>query len=169
MLLFLDTCVKEKHLHSLQNISLRSGPNTTICVKICYSDAHKNRIFVGGLLKWLNLWPYDVILGVALVGFDLSNFAQCMNWHKQLNYNTVNNLSNPFHDCKIFLQAGPIKFPSECRTHFHRIYHNTRDCSRPTRTSPIRFILNAFLVIYIYTLYVCVANVMMYWYVLMYW
>ncbi|KAI7798026.1 ALK and LTK ligand 1 isoform X1 [Triplophysa rosa] len=28
--------------------------------------------------------------------------------------------------------AGPIKFPSECRTHFHRIYHNTRDCSRPT-------------------------------------
>ncbi|XP_065102785.1 ALK and LTK ligand 1 isoform X1 [Paramisgurnus dabryanus] len=28
--------------------------------------------------------------------------------------------------------AGPVKFPSECRTHFHRIYHNTRDCSRPT-------------------------------------
>lgn len=28
--------------------------------------------------------------------------------------------------------TGPIKFPSECRTHFHRIYHNTMDCSRPT-------------------------------------
>ncbi|XP_016356884.1 protein FAM150-like isoform X1 [Sinocyclocheilus anshuiensis] len=28
--------------------------------------------------------------------------------------------------------AGPVKFPSECRTHFHRIYHNTRECSRPT-------------------------------------
>ncbi|XP_065102786.1 ALK and LTK ligand 1 isoform X2 [Paramisgurnus dabryanus] len=28
--------------------------------------------------------------------------------------------------------TGPVKFPSECRTHFHRIYHNTRDCSRPT-------------------------------------
>ncbi|XP_043101941.1 protein ALKAL-like isoform X2 [Puntigrus tetrazona] len=28
--------------------------------------------------------------------------------------------------------TGPVKFPSECRTHFHRIYHNTRDCSRPS-------------------------------------
>ncbi|XP_016301762.1 protein FAM150-like isoform X1 [Sinocyclocheilus anshuiensis] len=28
--------------------------------------------------------------------------------------------------------AGPVKFPSECRTHFHRIYHNTRECSRPS-------------------------------------
>ncbi|XP_046905641.1 protein ALKAL-like [Hypomesus transpacificus] len=27
--------------------------------------------------------------------------------------------------------AGPVKFSSECRTHFHRLYHNTRDCSRP--------------------------------------
>ncbi|KAL1023123.1 hypothetical protein UPYG_G00036670 [Umbra pygmaea] len=27
--------------------------------------------------------------------------------------------------------AGPVKFSSECKTHFHRIYHNTRDCSRP--------------------------------------
>ncbi|KAM9831622.1 ALK and LTK ligand 1 [Neosynchiropus ocellatus] len=27
--------------------------------------------------------------------------------------------------------AGPVKFSSECRMHFHRIYHNTRDCSRP--------------------------------------
>ncbi|KAL7829004.1 hypothetical protein SRHO_G00326380 [Serrasalmus rhombeus] len=27
--------------------------------------------------------------------------------------------------------AGPVKFSSECRTHFHRIYHNTRDCARP--------------------------------------
>ncbi|KAB5567106.1 hypothetical protein PHYPO_G00228950 [Pangasianodon hypophthalmus] len=27
--------------------------------------------------------------------------------------------------------AGPVKFPSECRMHFHRIYHNTRDCARP--------------------------------------
>ncbi|XP_068176029.1 ALK and LTK ligand 1 isoform X2 [Antennarius striatus] len=27
--------------------------------------------------------------------------------------------------------TGPIKFSSECRTHFHRLYHNTRDCSRP--------------------------------------
>uniref|UniRef100_A0A8K9XFX6 Uncharacterized protein n=1 Tax=Oncorhynchus mykiss TaxID=8022 RepID=A0A8K9XFX6_ONCMY len=22
-------------------------------------------------------------------------------------------------------------FSSECRTHFHRLYHNTRDCSKP--------------------------------------
>ncbi|XP_051509220.1 ALK and LTK ligand 1-like isoform X2 [Myxocyprinus asiaticus] len=28
--------------------------------------------------------------------------------------------------------TGPVKFPSECRTHFHRIYYNTRDCSQPT-------------------------------------
>ncbi|XP_051525663.1 ALK and LTK ligand 1 isoform X1 [Myxocyprinus asiaticus] len=28
--------------------------------------------------------------------------------------------------------AGPVKFPSECRTHFSRIYYNTRDCSQPT-------------------------------------
>ncbi|KAM6938400.1 ALK and LTK ligand 1 [Lycodopsis pacificus] len=27
--------------------------------------------------------------------------------------------------------AGPVKFSSECRTHFHRLYHNTRDCSTP--------------------------------------
>ncbi|CAL8309942.1 unnamed protein product [Lota lota] len=27
--------------------------------------------------------------------------------------------------------AGPVKFSSECRTNFHRLYHNTRDCSRP--------------------------------------
>ncbi|XP_072294679.1 ALK and LTK ligand 1 isoform X2 [Eucyclogobius newberryi] len=27
--------------------------------------------------------------------------------------------------------TGPVKFPSECRTHFHRLYHNTRDCSTP--------------------------------------
>ncbi|KAK2835492.1 hypothetical protein Q5P01_015976 [Channa striata] len=27
--------------------------------------------------------------------------------------------------------AGPVKFSSECRTHFHRLYHNTRDCTRP--------------------------------------
>ncbi|KAF1385660.1 hypothetical protein PFLUV_G00110110 [Perca fluviatilis] len=27
--------------------------------------------------------------------------------------------------------TGPVKFSSECRTHFHRLYHNTRDCSRP--------------------------------------
>ncbi|XP_026784181.3 ALK and LTK ligand 1 isoform X2 [Pangasianodon hypophthalmus] len=27
--------------------------------------------------------------------------------------------------------TGPVKFPSECRMHFHRIYHNTRDCARP--------------------------------------
>ncbi|XP_071011618.1 ALK and LTK ligand 1 isoform X1 [Oncorhynchus clarkii lewisi] len=27
--------------------------------------------------------------------------------------------------------AGPVKFSSECRTHFHRLYHNTRDCSKP--------------------------------------
>ncbi|CAB1324599.1 unnamed protein product, partial [Coregonus sp. 'balchen'] len=26
---------------------------------------------------------------------------------------------------------GPVKFSSECRTHFHRLYHNTRDCSKP--------------------------------------
>ncbi|XP_051949665.1 ALK and LTK ligand 1-like [Xyrauchen texanus] len=28
--------------------------------------------------------------------------------------------------------TGPVKFPSECRIHFHRIYYNTRDCSQPT-------------------------------------
>ncbi|XP_061682043.1 ALK and LTK ligand 1 isoform X2 [Syngnathoides biaculeatus] len=27
--------------------------------------------------------------------------------------------------------AGPVKFSSECRTHFDRLYHKTRDCSRP--------------------------------------
>ncbi|XP_026882036.1 protein ALKAL-like [Electrophorus electricus] len=27
--------------------------------------------------------------------------------------------------------AGPVKFSSECRLHFHRIYHNTRECGRP--------------------------------------
>uniref|UniRef100_A0A8C7M2D5 ALK and LTK ligand 1 n=1 Tax=Oncorhynchus kisutch TaxID=8019 RepID=A0A8C7M2D5_ONCKI len=27
--------------------------------------------------------------------------------------------------------TGPVKFSSECRTHFHRLYHNTRDCSKP--------------------------------------
>ncbi|XP_028300265.1 ALK and LTK ligand 1 [Gouania willdenowi] len=27
--------------------------------------------------------------------------------------------------------GGPVKFSSECKTHFHRLYHNTRDCSRP--------------------------------------
>ncbi|XP_039908678.1 protein ALKAL-like isoform X1 [Simochromis diagramma] len=27
--------------------------------------------------------------------------------------------------------AGPVKFSSECKTHFHRVYHNTRDCSTP--------------------------------------
>ncbi|XP_061883794.1 ALK and LTK ligand 1 [Entelurus aequoreus] len=26
---------------------------------------------------------------------------------------------------------GPVKFSSECRTGFDRLYHNTRDCSRP--------------------------------------
>ncbi|XP_039908679.1 protein ALKAL-like isoform X2 [Simochromis diagramma] len=27
--------------------------------------------------------------------------------------------------------GGPVKFSSECKTHFHRVYHNTRDCSTP--------------------------------------
>ncbi|XP_062854317.1 ALK and LTK ligand 1 isoform X2 [Trichomycterus rosablanca] len=27
--------------------------------------------------------------------------------------------------------TGPVKFSSECRTHFHRIYHNTKDCAQP--------------------------------------
>ncbi|XP_007552820.1 ALK and LTK ligand 1 isoform X1 [Poecilia latipinna] len=27
--------------------------------------------------------------------------------------------------------AGHVKFSSECKTHFHRLYHTTRDCSRP--------------------------------------
>ncbi|KAK6492016.1 protein ALKAL-like isoform X1 [Huso huso] len=27
--------------------------------------------------------------------------------------------------------AGPVKFSAECSKHFHRLYHNTRDCSRP--------------------------------------
>uniref|UniRef100_A0A8B9HWC3 ALK and LTK ligand 1 n=1 Tax=Astyanax mexicanus TaxID=7994 RepID=A0A8B9HWC3_ASTMX len=47
-------------------------------------------------------------------------------------------LGSPPCRCKVidiiklsFSQAGPVKFSSECRTHFHRIYHNTRDCTRP--------------------------------------
>ncbi|XP_051785350.1 ALK and LTK ligand 1 isoform X2 [Erpetoichthys calabaricus] len=27
--------------------------------------------------------------------------------------------------------TGPVKFSSECNRHFHRLYHNTRDCSTP--------------------------------------
>ncbi|KAK1172802.1 protein ALKAL-like isoform X1 [Acipenser oxyrinchus oxyrinchus] len=27
--------------------------------------------------------------------------------------------------------AGPVKFSAECSKHFRRLYHNTRDCSRP--------------------------------------
>uniref|UniRef100_A0ABI7X7W1 ALK and LTK ligand 1 n=1 Tax=Felis catus TaxID=9685 RepID=A0ABI7X7W1_FELCA len=27
--------------------------------------------------------------------------------------------------------TGPITFPDECSIHFHRLYHNTRDCSTP--------------------------------------
>ncbi|XP_024134680.1 protein ALKAL-like isoform X2 [Oryzias melastigma] len=27
--------------------------------------------------------------------------------------------------------GGQVKFSSECKTHFHRLYHNTRDCSKP--------------------------------------
>ncbi|XP_028855840.1 ALK and LTK ligand 1 isoform X2 [Denticeps clupeoides] len=27
--------------------------------------------------------------------------------------------------------AGPVKYSSECTTHFLRLYHNTRDCSKP--------------------------------------
>ncbi|MED6268004.1 hypothetical protein CHARACLAT_017846, partial [Characodon lateralis] len=27
--------------------------------------------------------------------------------------------------------GGHVKFSSECKTHFHRLYHTTRDCSRP--------------------------------------
>uniref|UniRef100_A0A674GKI5 ALK and LTK ligand 1 n=2 Tax=Passeriformes TaxID=9126 RepID=A0A674GKI5_TAEGU len=26
----------------------------------------------------------------------------------------------------------PVTFSSECSKHFHRLYHNTRDCSTPT-------------------------------------
>uniref|UniRef100_A0A3Q4HUG8 ALK and LTK ligand 1 n=1 Tax=Neolamprologus brichardi TaxID=32507 RepID=A0A3Q4HUG8_NEOBR len=32
---------------------------------------------------------------------------------------------------KIIEHFGPVKFSSECKTHFHRVYHNTRDCSTP--------------------------------------
>ncbi|XP_054608315.2 ALK and LTK ligand 1 isoform X2 [Nothobranchius furzeri] len=28
--------------------------------------------------------------------------------------------------------GGHVKFSPECKTHFHRLYHNTRDCSTPT-------------------------------------
>uniref|UniRef100_A0A663MQX4 ALK and LTK ligand 1 n=1 Tax=Athene cunicularia TaxID=194338 RepID=A0A663MQX4_ATHCN len=28
-------------------------------------------------------------------------------------------------------QTGPVTFSSECSKHFHRLYHNTRDCSTP--------------------------------------
>ncbi|XP_028855841.1 ALK and LTK ligand 1 isoform X3 [Denticeps clupeoides] len=27
--------------------------------------------------------------------------------------------------------VGPVKYSSECTTHFLRLYHNTRDCSKP--------------------------------------
>ncbi|XP_009956344.1 PREDICTED: protein FAM150A [Leptosomus discolor] len=27
--------------------------------------------------------------------------------------------------------TGPVTFSSECSKHFHRLYHNTRDCSTP--------------------------------------
>ncbi|XP_061593135.1 ALK and LTK ligand 1 isoform X2 [Cololabis saira] len=27
--------------------------------------------------------------------------------------------------------GGQVKFSPECKTHFHRLYHNTRDCSTP--------------------------------------
>eukprot|EP00069_Balaena_mysticetus_P017351 bmy_10403T0 len=27
--------------------------------------------------------------------------------------------------------AGPVTFSAECSKHFHRLYHNTRDCSTP--------------------------------------
>ncbi|XP_033854377.2 ALK and LTK ligand 1-like isoform X2 [Acipenser ruthenus] len=27
--------------------------------------------------------------------------------------------------------TGPVKFSAECSKHFRRLYHNTRDCSRP--------------------------------------
>ncbi|XP_039110199.1 ALK and LTK ligand 1 [Hyaena hyaena] len=27
--------------------------------------------------------------------------------------------------------TGPITFSAECSIHFHRLYHNTRDCSTP--------------------------------------
>uniref|UniRef100_K7G8X3 ALK and LTK ligand 1 n=1 Tax=Pelodiscus sinensis TaxID=13735 RepID=K7G8X3_PELSI len=27
--------------------------------------------------------------------------------------------------------AGPVSFSAECSKHFHRLYHNTRDCSTP--------------------------------------
>ncbi|EFB27577.1 hypothetical protein PANDA_008291, partial [Ailuropoda melanoleuca] len=26
---------------------------------------------------------------------------------------------------------GPVTFSAECSKHFHRLYHNTRDCSTP--------------------------------------
>lgn len=31
-----------------------------------------------------------------------------------------------------YFQTGPVTFSSECSKHFHRLYHNTRDCSTPT-------------------------------------
>uniref|UniRef100_A0A8C6YE92 ALK and LTK ligand 1 n=1 Tax=Naja naja TaxID=35670 RepID=A0A8C6YE92_NAJNA len=27
--------------------------------------------------------------------------------------------------------TGPVTFSAECSKHFHRLYHNTRDCSTP--------------------------------------
>ncbi|XP_046497655.1 ALK and LTK ligand 1 [Equus quagga] len=27
--------------------------------------------------------------------------------------------------------TGPVTFSAECKKHFHRLYHNTRDCSTP--------------------------------------
>nr|XP_058132302.1 ALK and LTK ligand 1 [Dasypus novemcinctus] len=38
------------------------------------------------------------------------------------------NLKNKF--IKHF--TGPVTFSAECSKHFHRLYHNTRDCSTPT-------------------------------------
>ncbi|MEJ1272395.1 ALK and LTK ligand 1 [Cricetulus griseus] len=32
--------------------------------------------------------------------------------------------------------AGPVTFSAECSKHFHRLYHNTRDCSMPACKLP---------------------------------
>uniref|UniRef100_A0A670XS20 ALK and LTK ligand 1 n=1 Tax=Pseudonaja textilis TaxID=8673 RepID=A0A670XS20_PSETE len=31
----------------------------------------------------------------------------------------------------MYYQTGPVTFSTECSKHFHRLYHNTRDCSTP--------------------------------------
>uniref|UniRef100_A0A7M4FI58 ALK and LTK ligand 1 n=1 Tax=Crocodylus porosus TaxID=8502 RepID=A0A7M4FI58_CROPO len=35
------------------------------------------------------------------------------------------------NSCLLYYLIGPVTFSAECSKHFHRLYHNTRDCSTP--------------------------------------